>query len=150
MNKLVQGTLETHVYPCLDSEHALMQARACWVYEQYGRFDFQEKAHLIAAANRIVNHLHHTHVVVRVYAAFALARLLDHEEVVQLIRPNLGHMLRLFLRIMDEMDLEELVGALSKIVDVYGEELAPYAVSLCQKLSEAYLRLLAQSGSIHD
>jgi hypothetical protein len=32
---------------------------------------------------------------------------------------------------MDEIDFEELVGSLRIIVDVYDEELAPYAISLC-------------------
>jgi len=41
---------------------------------------------------------------------------------------------------MDEIDFEDLVGALRKIVDIYEDEIAPYAVSLCQKLSEAYIR----------
>lgn len=42
---------------------------------------------------------------------------------------------------MDEIDFEDLVGALRKIVEVYSDEIAPYAISLCTKLSEAHLRL---------
>ena len=48
---------------------------------------------------------------------------------------------------MDEIDFEDLVGALRVIVDVYEEELAPYAVSLCQKLAESYVRLISAIGS---
>jgi len=32
---------------------------------------------------------------------------------------------------MDEIDFEDLVKALRKIVWYYGDEIAPYAVSLC-------------------
>lgn len=47
---------------------------------------------------------------------------------------------------MDDIDFEELTGALRKIVDAFEEEIAPYAVSLCQKLSQAYVRCIAQKG----
>lgn len=43
---------------------------------------------------------------------------------------------------MDEIDFEELVGALRVIVDTYEEEISPYAISLCQKLGDAYVRLI--------
>ena len=51
---------------------------------------------------------------------------------------------------MDEIDFEELVGALRVIVDVYNEEVAPYAISLCQKLSKAYVRLISSVEDIEE
>lgn len=80
----------------------------------------------------------------------ALAELLDHEEAIQFIRPGLEQILRVFLKIMDEIDFEDLVGALRKIVEVFEDEIAPFAISLCTKLSEAHIRLSSQKGSIDD
>ena len=48
---------------------------------------------------------------------------------------------------MDEIDSEELINSLRKIVEVFGNEVAPYAKSLCQKLSEAYIRLINSKGT---
>ena len=48
---------------------------------------------------------------------------------------------------MDDIDFDELVEALQEIVKVYEEEIAPYAISLCQKLSTAYVRLLSMKGT---
>ena len=59
-------------------------------------------------------------------------------------------MLKIYLKIMDEIDFEDLVSALRKIVDVYTEEIAPYAISLCQKLSEAFVRIVASKGGKED
>lgn len=61
----------------------------------------------------------------------ALSSMLDHEVVQDLLRPGLGSILKVFLKIMDDIDFEELVGALRKIVEVYEDEIAPFAVSLC-------------------
>lgn len=50
---------------------------------------------------------------------------------------------------MDEIDFEDLVEALRRIVDVFEDEIAPYAECLCQKLSEAFNRLI-QKGKGQD
>ena len=47
---------------------------------------------------------------------------------------------------MDDIDFDELVQALQQLVNVYHDEIAPYAVSLCAKLGEAYMRLINSKG----
>jgi hypothetical protein len=44
---------------------------------------------------------------------------------------------------MDDIDFDELVQALQELVEVYESDIAPFALSLCQKLGEAYLRLIS-------
>lgn len=83
---------------------------------------------------------------VRVSAAIAIKSLLAHEAAVNFLRPGLESLLRNYLKLMDEMDFDELVLSLKTIVEEYDEEIGPFAVALCQKLSEAYLKLLATKG----
>lgn len=75
--------------------------------------------------------LSNEHLPVRVEAALALNGLLDHQIAVDFLRPGLETVLKTYLKIMDEIDFDELVQALQSLVDVYEEEIAPYAVSLC-------------------
>lgn len=138
---MIQQILETFAHSALESQSLLLQSRACWVYGRFGQFDFAKVEHLQSAIDKIVQHLHSSHIAVRVDAACALAELLDHEEAIQFIRPGLEQVLRVFLKIMDDIDFEDLVGALRKIVEVFEDEIAPFAVSLCTKLSEAHIRL---------
>lgn len=51
---------------------------------------------------------------------------------------------------MDDIDYDELVHALRKFVDIYEDEIAPYAVSLCTKLATAYIRLVENKGEWDD
>ena len=51
---------------------------------------------------------------------------------------------------MDEVDFEELVNSLKKLVEVFSDEVAPYAKSLCMKLSEAFIRLVQNKGDADD
>ena len=149
MMEAVQVVLQNYAFPALDSPNPLLQARACWVYGRFASFEFKLTEHLQAAINKMVQHLYSNHIAVKVEAALAVSALLEHDVAVEFIRPGLGNVLKIFLKIMDDIDFEDLVNALRRIVDVYEDEIAPYAVSLCQKLSEAYVRLISSKGR-HD
>jgi len=68
--------------------------------------------------------------------------MLDQEIAVEFLRPGLEHLFKTYLKIMDDIDFDELVKALQELVEVYEEEIAPYAIGLCQKLGDAYIRLI--------
>lgn len=126
-----------------------MRARACWLYGQFGKFPYNDE-HLRHVLNSIFESLNNEHLPVRVEAALALNGMLGHEIAIDFLRPGLETLLKTYLKIMDDIDFDELIKALQRIVDVYEDEIAPYAVSLCQKLGDAYLRLLSVKGSGDD
>jgi hypothetical protein len=43
---------------------------------------------------------------------------------------------------MSEVDSEELVGALEEIVEIFSEDIGPFAESLCEELMKAYQRMV--------
>jgi hypothetical protein len=47
---------------------------------------------------------------------------------------------------MDDIDFDQLVAALQQIVVVFETDIAPYAVGLCQKLGQTYIRLINSQG----
>lgn len=91
---------------------------------------------------QIYGSLHNEHLPIKVEAALAITNLLHHDEAIEFIRPGLEQLLKTFLKIMDDIDFDELVESLQKLVEVYQDEIAPYSISLCLKLSEAYMRLI--------
>ena len=48
------------------------------------------------------------------------------------------------MKLIDDIDYDELITSLKKIVDVFEEEIGPYALDLCTKLGEAFMRLSDQ------
>ena len=56
---------------------------------------------------------------VRVAAAIAIKGLLHHEAVINFLRPGLESLIRTYLKIMDEIEFDELVLSLKTIVDSY-------------------------------
>ncbi|KAG6510773.1 hypothetical protein ZIOFF_028809 [Zingiber officinale] len=66
------------------------------------------------------------------------------------IRPILPQLLDEFFKLMNEVENEDLVLTLETIVDRFGEEMAPYAIGLCQNLASAFWRCLDSSESDDD
>ena len=142
----MEPILQTYVFNELSSENPFMRARACWLYGcLHGALNNED--HLRHVLNSIYANLTHSDLPVRVEAALALNDLLEHQEAIDFLRPGLEVLLKTYLKIMDDIDFDELVTALQRLVDVYHDEIAPYAVSLCTKLSEAYVRLISIKGT---
>lgn len=80
----------------------------------------------------------------------ASASLLDHQVVVDFVRPGLANVLKVYLEILDEIEIDELVNALRKLVEVFSDEVAPYAKSLCIKLSDAFIRMIKNKEDPDD
>lgn len=72
--------------------------------------------------------------------------MLVHEEAVKMLKPGLEAILKTFLKLMDDIDFDELVEALQNLVEIFEEDIAPYATGLCIKLGEAYMRLVNSKG----
>ena len=82
---------------------------------------------------------------VRVQAALTLIRLVKtNEKIYDVLKPALGQVFELFLAVLDEIDYEELMFGLQQLVVMYQDQVAPFALSLCTRLSQYFLRLLQQ------
>lgn len=142
----MEPILTNFAFSELNSTNPMLRARACWLYGKFGSIDFNQE-HLTNVLNQVFQNLSHSDLPVRVEAAIAIDGLLVHQTAVDFVRPGLETVLRTYLKIMDEIDFDSLIKALQSLVDVYDEEIAPYAVSLCQTLGNAFLRLIASKGT---
>jgi HEAT repeat protein len=64
------------------------------------------------AINLIYNSLNHQDLPVRVEAALAINELLYHEAAIEFMKPGLEHLLKTFIKLMDDIDFDSLVKAL--------------------------------------
>ncbi len=58
------------------------------------------------------------------------------------LKPALKNLLQIYLKLMQEIESEELVGALEEIVKHFKDDIGPYAVELAEQLVAAYQRLI--------
>jgi len=61
-------------------------------------------------------------------AALALSKMLKSEAASEFLKPALKGILEMYLKIMEMIDSEELIGALEQIMEQYSDEIGPFAV----------------------
>lgn len=126
----------------LKSTQPFLQVRACWLYGEFGDFDFNDKEHLKQAIDGIYHNLFSQDLPVRFEAGRAMSKLLDNKVAEEFLKPALGTLLESYLKLISEIDSEEIVSALEKIMTVYKDNIAPFAVQLASSLVDQYKRLI--------
>ena len=67
----------------------------------------------------------------RVNSAIALIKFLDQPAAVEFIRPGLDSVIKIYLKLIDDIDYDELIDSLKRIVEVFEDSIAPHALELC-------------------
>ena len=62
----------------------------------------------------------------------------------ELVKPQLGTVLKGYLSLMNEFDNEDLVDAFESIMIIFAEDMRPYAVDICTHLASQYIRCVTK------
>lgn len=146
----LENMLVTHVYPEFTSPAGHLRAKAAWVAGQYADIQFSDQRHFTTALHCVVAALTDSELPVRVDSVVALRTFVEACKDLSEIRPILPQLLDEFFKLMNEVENEDLVFTLETIVDKFGEEMAPYALGLCQNLAAAFWKCLESSETVDD
>ncbi|OMP03819.1 hypothetical protein COLO4_10182 [Corchorus olitorius] len=119
-----------------------LRAKAAWVAGQYAHINFSDQNNFRQALHSVVTGLRDPELPVRVDSVFALRSFVEACRDLNEIRPILPQLLDEIFKLMNEVENEDLVFTLETIVDKFGEEMAPYALGLCQNLAAAFWRCM--------
>jgi hypothetical protein len=87
---------------------------------------------------------------VRLHAAFSVSKLLQNDTACALLKPHLSNILESYLKLMNEIESEELVQALEEIVSLYRDDIDPFATQLAEQLVSSYHRLVMTNPEDDD
>ncbi|OAY52150.1 importin beta-like SAD2 isoform X1 [Manihot esculenta] len=138
----LERMLVQHVFPEFSSPVGHLRAKAAWVAGQYAHINFSDQNNFRKALHSVVSGLRDTELPVRIDSVFALRSFVEACKDLNEIRPILPQLLDEFFKLMNEVENEDLVFTLETIVDKFGEEMAPYALGLCQNLAAAFWRCM--------
>ncbi|XP_047082224.1 importin beta-like SAD2 [Lolium rigidum] len=141
----LEHMLVQHVFPEFSSCVGHLRAKAAWVAGQYAHINFSDQDNFRRAMHCIVAGMCDPDLPVRVDSVFALRSFVEACKDLNEIRPILPQLLDEFFKLMNEVENEDLVFTLETIVDKFGEEMAPYALGLCQNLASAFWKCMASS-----
>ncbi|KAM7253398.1 hypothetical protein ACFE04_026016 [Oxalis oulophora] len=138
----LERMLVQHVFPEFSSPVGHLRAKAAWVAGQYAHIKFSDPNNFRKALQSVVAGLRDLELPVRVDSVFALRSFVEACKDLNEIRPILPQLLDEFFKLMNEVENEDLVFTLETVVDKFGEEMAPYALGLCQNLAAAFWRCM--------
>ncbi|KAJ7538458.1 hypothetical protein O6H91_11G048900 [Diphasiastrum complanatum] len=146
----LEQMLVQYVYPEFMSPVGHLRAKAAWVAGQYANIAFTAQQNFRTALRSVVAALKDPELPVRVDSVVSLRSFIDACQDLNEIRPILPQLLDEFFKLMNEVENEDLVFTLETIVDKFGEEMAPYALGLCQNLAAAFWKCLQSSETDED
>ncbi|KAK4489123.1 hypothetical protein RD792_004917 [Penstemon davidsonii] len=138
----LEPMLVQHVFPEFSSPVGHLRAKAAWVAGQYADVDFSDPNNFRRALHSVVAGMRDLELPVRIDSVFALRAFVEACKDLDEIRPILPQLLDEFFKLMNEVENEDLVSTLETIVDKFGEEMAPYAIGLCQNLATAFWKCM--------
>lgn len=63
--------------------------------------------------------------------------------------PNLPFIMQEFLNLTNEIDIDTLANVMEEFVEVFAEQLTPFAVQLCTQLRDTFMRIMEELAQTH-
>lgn len=133
-----------YVFPEFRSQHGFLRARACDTLEKFEALEFSDASNLMTAYNNVLQSLNDPELPVRVEAALALQPLIRHDPVRESMTSNIPEIMQQMLKLANEVDVDALANVMEDFVEVFSDQLAPYAVALTEQLRDTYLRIIGE------
>lgn len=134
LRQTVEPMLIEHVMSELENPQPFLRMRALWIYGEFTEnMSFKNNEHLTKVVESSFKCLHADPALpVRLTAALSIKKLLQNDIASNLLKPHLRLILEAYLKLMNEIENEELVNALEEIVSLYRDDIDPFAVQLTE------------------
>jgi hypothetical protein len=140
---MMESMMSYHILPEVISSEPYLSMRAVWFYGQFESFSYTDQNHIEHLMDGVFKCLNDRNLPVRFYAATTIYKLLKNNEYAQrFLKPALKEVLDIYLNLMTEIESEELVTALERIVAFYKEDMKPFAIKLSEQLVDSYQKLI--------
>ena len=118
-----------------------LQARASWVYGQYGFVRFQNENQLRLVTQALIGFIQDKDQILSYKAGIALNFVFSKPETREIVRTNIDQLLGIYIKLINQIDNEQMVSAMEGIINHFKEDITPFALPLTQSLVQHFFRL---------
>lgn len=133
-----------YVFPDFTSPHGFLRARACEFLNRYADVEFKNAENISIAYTSIFNCLDDENLPVQIEAVLALQPMVHHDGIRASLSERIPEVMTRLLDMANKVDNDTISGVISEFVEVFSEQLTPFAVDLAQRMSEQIFRLLKE------
>jgi len=148
--KQLERILVDHIFPEFSSPHPWLRARACYVFGSFFRLEWANEENYKTGLRLVLKCVVDPELPVRVRAVMALQHLIANPLSTEEIRKILPQLIEEFFKIMNEIDNDELVLTLKLIIEHFSEEMGPYSIGLCTRLSQVFMKICDNDDENED
>lgn len=160
MKNQIGTILLQFVVPLLGSNDGLLLTRACSVIQSFCEEDYHDEVlldGLVSQSNsgaqgwlvlfeELVKLMDASKdLPIRIYAANALMFVFERRDVSKHISAHVALLMELYLKLAHESDVDTLATAMERLVEMFPNEVAPFALQLSVQLRDTFMRLLAET-----
>ncbi|KAG0229469.1 hypothetical protein BGW42_001559 [Actinomortierella wolfii] len=147
LSKMMEPFFVAHVFPEFKSQHPYLRARACEMMNHFSDLDFEDTNNIAIAFTSLMESLRDPELPVKVTAALALRPMIRHDAVREAMKPHLQFIMHELLAMTNQIDVDTLSEVMDEFVEVFADDLAPFAVQLCEQLRDTFLRIVEELGN---
>ena len=135
--------VEKIIYPEFGSSCAFLREQACNFIKEFRGYEYTNKI-LIENITKGLSYLMQNDPVlqVRFESAMALSSILKQKYVKDLLKGNILPLLKIYIKLMEETDLEEIMNSLQEVVQIFTEESKTYIFHLSEYLNKYFNNLV--------
>ena len=142
----VEQILHTYVAPMVNHPTGFLRAKGVWCLGMFADFKFAEgrgKGQTFSLfLTSVVARLQDLELPVRVDASVALRSFVECVKDLDLLRGVLPQLLNEFMKLINEIENDDLIHTLESIVEKFGDEIAPFAFTICQQLTTSFWKCM--------
>ncbi|KAK7203628.1 putative nonsense-mediated mRNA decay protein [Myxozyma melibiosi] len=144
----VAGMMESffvaHIFHDFQSPFGFLRVRACELLNRFSDAEFKDPNNISIIYSNIAACLNDKHLPVQIEAALALQPLARHESIRNALSQNIKAVMAKLMELTKKIDMDPLIGVMEDFVDMFSEQLAPFAVELAEQLRDQFLRILSE------
>lgn len=119
-----------------------MWARALLLYSKYKLDSFTDE-HVYEVGMKIMDNMTQANIFpVWAVASVTLQHFIGYQATYNIFKDSLEDLLKTILDILDQYFTPGLIESLKELVREFDDHITPYAVNLCEKLSENYIEMM--------
>lgn len=133
----LEDILVKHVFPDFTSTFGSLRAKSCWILGKFAKIQWKQFASFLNGVQGVIKCLEDPQVPVQVKAATCIGSIATIGECKPLLLPVLPKLMQVYLKMMNEMELEDVVVGIEILMDTYPEQMHHYALTLCSGMVDS-------------
>ena len=141
----VQTLLESLILQEYLNDNNFFKYRCAWVFSKYAQMQFTSTSIQESILKRTCQLMVDPELPVRYSACLALSRFLNWDVSKAQLSGEIKNLLTIYLKLIDEINSEEVIESLESIISVFPNEMIPFACELAQILVVNFEKYMQES-----